>query len=87
MGMGRRGCLPSSDMRHWALSIVGLWVDEPHAFPAAWHALGPSHRASHAFADLGAQVPFRKTLEGVRTGARPSPDGGIPRKQHTETAE
>lgn len=94
MGVGRRGRLRSRDIRHWALSILGPWVDELHTVPAAWlslgghgHALDPSHSTAHAFADLGAQVPFRKTLEGVRTGSRPLPDGGIPRKQYAETVE
>lgn len=32
------------------------------------------------FADLGGQVTFRKVLGDVRTGSRPSADGGIPRK-------
>ena len=32
------------------------------------------------FADLGGQVTFRKMLGDVRTGSRPSADGGIPRK-------
>lgn len=36
MGMEKRGCLHSSDVRHWAVSVWGLWMDEPHTFPASW---------------------------------------------------
>lgn len=93
MGMEKRGCLHSSDVRHWAVSIWGLWMDEPHAFSASWllwEAPG-MHVAlcavPHTDADLGGQVTFRKTLQGDRTGSHPSPDGGIPREQHPEMAE
>lgn len=93
MGTERRGHGHSRDIRHWALSIGGLWVDKLHAFTVALlleghgHTLGPLHTTQDGFADLGAQVTFWKMLGGVRNGSHPLPDGGIPRKRHPEMAE
>ncbi|ELW66473.1 hypothetical protein TREES_T100017025 [Tupaia chinensis] len=50
-------------------------------------APGPLHRAppQDGSPGWGAEVTFRKTREGVKTGPRPSPDGGIPGKRQSET--
>ena len=82
----------SSAISHWAPSFWGPWVDV-YCSPAllggtracTWHL--PQGATQGGFADLGGQVTFRKTLEGVRTGSHPSADGGIPEKRHPEMAE
>lgn len=49
MGMERRGCIHSIDIRHWSPSIWGLWMDNAHAFTTALLSWGDldMHLALH----------------------------------------